>query len=430
VAALLLLDPVGGMAGDMFLAAALDAGVDQGALTAALATLGLPGWRLEVGRRSVSGIACTRVDVVVDGAPPVPRSLAAILDVVDRSGLAPRARAAARALFERIGRAEAKVHRVPVEEVHFHEVGAVDSIVDVCGAAVVMDLLGWPRAVAAPPELGRGLTRSEHGPLPVPPPAVLELLAGKPVRPGGPPGEAVTPTGAAILAELFEIGPLPAVVPRRMGYGAGTMTWPDRPNVVRLVLGDEAPAGTARGPAGTAAAAVGGPGAASAAGEPGDVQAAAAARDGLAPGEGRVWCLETNLDDCSGQLVARAIEVMLEAGALDAWAAPLTMKKGRPGVLVGALCDASRREQVTRAMLAETTTLGVRGHPVERVELPRAHEPVETPWGRVRVKVSRMDGRAAGAYPEYDDCLALARAHGVPVREVMAAALAAWRSAR
>jgi hypothetical protein len=406
-APLLLLDPVGGMAGDMFLAAALDAGVDRGALEAALATLGLPGWRLEVGRRTVSGIACTRVEVVVDGSPPVPRGLAAILDLIDRSGLAPRARAAARALFERIGRAEAKVHGVPVEQVHFHEVGAVDSIVDACGAAVVMDLLGWPRAVAAPPELGRGLTRGEHGPLPVPPPAVLELLAGRPVIPGGPPGEAVTPTGAAILAELFEIGPLPAVVPRRVGYGAGTVTWPDRPNVVRVVVGEEAPPAAERDGAGPDAP--GGPSVASA---------------------GGVWCLETNLDDCPGQLVARAIEVMLEAGALDAWAAPLTMKKGRPGVLLGALCDASRRGPVTRAMLAETTTLGVRAHQVQRVELQRAHQPVETPWGPVRVKVARLEGHDAKAYPEYDDCLALARAHGLAVREVVAAALAAWRSAR
>src|SRR5512138_3296576 len=239
MAGLLVLEPIGGIAGDMFLAAALDLGVDRGALEAALRTLGVTGWRLEVARRTDSGIAGTHVDVVVTGEQPHARGLAEILALVDGSGLPPRARAAARAIFERIGRAEAKVHGIPLEEVHFHEVGAVDSIVDVCGAAVVLDLLGWPRVVSAPPELGRGIARSAHGPIPIPPPAVLELLAGLPVRPGGPPGEAVTPTGAAILAAFAELGPLPAFVPRRIGYGIGTVRWPDRPNVLRLTLADE-----------------------------------------------------------------------------------------------------------------------------------------------------------------------------------------------
>ncbi|HET9554417.1 MAG TPA: nickel pincer cofactor biosynthesis protein LarC [Anaeromyxobacteraceae bacterium] len=388
---LLLLEPIGGVAGDMFLAAALDAGVDRAALEAHLATLGLPGWRLEVTRRSVSGIQATHVDVVVEGEQPPSRRLADILDLVGRSGLPPRARAAAIAVFERIGRAEAKVHGVPVEEVHFHEVGAVDSIVDVCGAAVVLDLLGWPRVLSAPPELGRGLVKTAHGPMPVPPPAVLELLAGKPVRPGGPPGEAVTPTGAALLAHFAELGPLPPFVARSIGYGAGTVTWPDRPNVLRLVLADT-----------------------------------------LAPSDGAnaLFVVETNLDDCPGQLVARAVEALLEAGALDAWAAPLTMKKGRPGVLVGALCDGARRAAVARVLLTETTTLGVRFHPVEREELSRALHEVETPYGRVRVKVGALEGREVGAHPEYEDCRARAAEHGVPVREVMAAALAAWRSGR
>ena len=242
---LLVLEPIGGIAGDMFLAAALDLGVDRARLEGALRTLGVPSWRLDVQRRSASAILGTHVDVVVEGQEPPARSLSAILALVDASGLSPRAKASARALFERIGRAEAKVHGVPVEEVHFHEVGAVDSIVDVCGAAVVLDLLGWPRVVSAPPELGRGIARTAHGPVPIPPPAVLELLAGKPVRPGGPPGEAVTPTGAAILAELAEVGPLPPFVPRKIGYGVGTVAWPDRPNVLRMTLA-EAVAATSR----------------------------------------------------------------------------------------------------------------------------------------------------------------------------------------
>jgi uncharacterized protein (TIGR00299 family) protein len=417
--ALLVLEPIGGIAGDMFLAAALDLGVDRARLEDALRSLGVPGWRLEVTSRSQSAIRGTHVDVVVEGEEPPARSLAEILAIVGASGLAPRVKAAARALFERIGRAEGKVHGIPVEEVHFHEVGAVDSIVDVCGAAVVLDLLGWPRVVSAPPELGRGIARTAHGPVPIPPPAVLELLAGKPVRPGGPPGEAVTPTGAAILAELAEVRPLPSFVPRRIGYGVGTVSWPDRPNVLRMTLADEA---------------LGAPAVVSNAGarEGTPPDAPEGAREGVREGvrDDALWVLEANVDDCPGQLIARAIEVALEAGALDAWAAPLTMKKGRPGVLVGALCEEPRRAAVTAALFAETTTLGIRRHRVERDALERLIEEVETPYGRVRVKVAHEGGREVGAHPEYDDCLARARERGVAVREVMTAAIAAHRHRR
>ncbi|WP_242360411.1 nickel pincer cofactor biosynthesis protein LarC [Anaeromyxobacter sp. SG17] len=400
---LLVLEPIGGIAGDMFLAAALDLGVDRARLEEALRSLGVPGWRLEVQRRSASAILGTHVDVVVEGQEPPARSLSEILGILDASALAPRVKAAARGLFERIGRAEAKVHGVPVEEVHFHEVGAVDSIVDLCGAAVALDLLGWPRVVSAPPELGRGIARTAHGPVPIPPPAVLELLAGTPVRPGGPPGEAVTPTGAALLAEFAQVGPLPPFVPRRIGYGVGTVTWPDRPNVLRMTLAEEVPLAPGASPAGGAPAEA---------------------------GAGALWVLEANLDDCPGQLVARAIEAALEAGALDAWAAPLTMKKGRPGMLLGALCEEPRRAAVTQALFAETTTLGVRRHAVERDALERTFEQVETPYGVVRVKVAWQAGRELGAHPEYDDCLARARERGVPVREVMSAAIAAHRAGR
>ncbi|HEY6099354.1 MAG TPA: nickel pincer cofactor biosynthesis protein LarC [Anaeromyxobacter sp.] len=396
MASLLLLEPIGGIAGDMFLAAAIDAGVDAARLEAALRTLGVPGWRLVLSRRTSGAVAGTHLEVRVDGPQPHDRALAEILALVDGSGLSPRARAGAREVFERIGRAEAKVHGVPLEDVHFHEVGAVDSIVDVCGAAVALDLLGWPRVVSSPPELGSGKVRTAHGELPVPPPAVLELLVGKAVRPGGPPGEAVTPTGAAILASFAEVGPLPAIVPERVGYGVGTVSWPDRPNVLRMTIGSTP--------------------------HPDPLPS-------RARGEGReqLWVLETNLDDCSGQLVARAIEACLEAGALDAWAAPLTMKKGRPGLLLGALAAEARREAVSRAMLLETTTHGVRGHPVSRDELEREVVKVETEYGEVRVKVARLEGHEVGAHPEYDDCLARARERGVPVKEVLAAASAAYR---
>lgn len=228
--------------------------------------------------------------------------------------------------------------------------------------------------------------------LPVPPPAVLELLVGKPVRPGGPAGEAVTPTGAAILAEWAEVGDPPALTPRHVGYGVGTSSWDDRPNVLRMTLGDAA----------------------------------------AAPGAGAhsVWVLEANLDDATGEQVARALEAALEAGALDAWAAPLTMKKGRPGVLVGALATEERRLAVTAALFAETTTLGVRRHRAERDVLEREVVPVETPFGPVRVKLARREGRVTGVHPEFDDCLARSRERGVPAREVAAAALSAWLGRR
>ena len=387
MATLLVLEPIGGIAGDMFLAAALDLGVPRGELERLLATLPLGGFRLEVAAAEAGGLRGTHLRVVAEGPSPPERGLRQILEIVDQSGLSARAREAARAVFVRIGRAEATVHGLPLESVHFHEIGAVDSIVDVCGAAAALDLLGWPRLYATPPELGQGLVETAHGRLPVPAPAVLEILKGTPVKLGGPPGEAVTPTGAALLAALCEVGDPPTIVPERVGYGVGTARWPDRPNVLRLTLGP----------------------------------AAAAA------GERRLWVLEANLDDCPGQLVARAIEAALAAGALDAWAGPLTMKKGRPGFLVGALAEGQRRDAVARVILAETTTLGVRWHPVERTELAREMVSVETAYGPVRVKVARDGGRVAGAQPEYEDCAARARDKGVPVREVMAAALSAWR---
>jgi pyridinium-3,5-bisthiocarboxylic acid mononucleotide nickel chelatase len=434
---LLFLEPVGGAAGDMFLAAALDLGVPREDLERALRTLGVP-FRLEVTRAEAGGVGGTHVDVVPEGPEPGHRHLSDIVALIRRGGLPPRAREAALALFERIGRAEAKVHGIALDEVHFHEVGGLDSIVDVCGAAVVMDLLGWPRAVALPPELGHGFQKTAHGRLPVPVPATLEILAGKPVRHGGPPGEAVTPTGAAILAVLFEIGAPPAFTPRRIGYGVGTSRWPDRPNVLRLTLG-EAYAVRPSTPASQGEASAQGERTSSTAPDeriPPSVrpersrEAAESKGEGEALWRGGVFELSTNLDDCSGQLVARAIEVALAAGALDAWAAPVTMKKGRPGLVLSALADLAHRDAVARAFLAETTTLGVRCAPVERVELAREHVTVETAYGPVRVKEGRLGGTLLSAHPEFDDCVARAGERGAAVKEVMAAALAAHRAGR
>jgi len=395
VSELLFLEPVGGIAGDMFLAAALDCGLPLDELARALATLQV-NFRLEATRAEAAGLAGTHVEVVVEGPQPECRALAEIRSLIEASGLSPRAKKVAVSLFERIGRAEAKVHGVPVERVHFHEVGAVDSIVDVCGAAVALDLFGWPRVVSLPPELGHGFVKTAHGRLPVPGPAVLELLKGVMVRLGGPPGEAVTPTGAALLAGLCEVGAPPPFVPRTIGYGIGTSRWPDRPNALRMSLGEIR-----------------------------DLPPDSSRLDGE---RATLWELACNLDDCSGQLVARAIEAALAAGALDAWAAPCTMKKGRPGLVLAALAAPERRAEVERIFFAETTTLGVRARPVERRELSREIVSVDTPYGCVRIKVGRLCGEVIAALPEYEDCAALSRARGAPVKEVMAAAMASFRS--
>ncbi|HET7755152.1 MAG TPA: nickel pincer cofactor biosynthesis protein LarC [Anaeromyxobacteraceae bacterium] len=434
MSALLWVEPVGGIAGDMFLAAAIDLGVPLAELEGALSLLGVPGFRLAATRAEAGGLAGTHLDVVVEGPQPHARGLVEILDIIARSGLSPRARAGATAVFQRIGGAEARVHGVPLERVHFHQVGAIDSIVDVCGAALVLDLLGWPRVHAVAPELGQGSVRTEHGRLPVPPPAVLEILKGFPVRPGGPPGEAVTPTGAALLATFCDAALPPPFTPRRIGIGVGTVRWPDRPNVLRLTLGELA-TGAAAGAASASTPAGAPPPTATATHAHPHThthtpvpRGSGADRSVPLPVSGGLVEIAANLDDCPGQLVARAIEVALEAGAVDAWAAPVTMKKGRPGVVLGALAPEERRDAVVRAIVAETTTLGVRFHAVERVELARGWDTVETPHGAVRVKVGWLDGEPVVAHPEYDDCAARAREHGVSVREVMSAAAAAWRS--
>jgi pyridinium-3,5-bisthiocarboxylic acid mononucleotide nickel chelatase len=391
VGQLLFLEPVGGIAGDMFLAAALDAGVPPDALERAIATLGLRGVRLAVTRAESGGVVGTHLDVIIEELPARALALSEIAALIGASGLAPRAREVALALFERIGHAESKVRGVPLEAVRLHERGALDSVVDVCGAAAALDLLGWPRVLAVAPELGQGTVKTLHGLMPVPQPLVLEILKGTPVRAGGPVGEAVTPTGAALLAGLCQPGPPPHFTPRAVGYGVGTTRWPDRPNVLRMTLGEESDAP-------------------------------------LRLGTGSVALLESNLDDCPGQLVARAIQVALESGALDAWASPCTMKKGRPGIVLSALAPEERRDGVARVFLSETTTLGVRVRRVERVELDRELVPVDTAYGTVRVKVGRLAGELMGAHPEYEDCAARSRERGVPVKEVMDAAMAAWRA--
>jgi uncharacterized protein (TIGR00299 family) protein len=388
-ATVLYLEPVGGISGDMFLAAMLDLGVDVRALEAGLRSLGVDGWGLEVSRAVRQTISGVHLNVTLSSeVPHVHRGLSDILGMIDASGLSPRVKAQARAVFELIGRAEAKIHDVPLESVHFHEVGAVDSIVDVCGAALALELLGHPEVISAPPPLGSGMVETMHGRFPVPAPATLEILRDLPVRFEGQ-GELTTPTGAALIRALGRPGRPPTLRPERTGYGLGRRELPDRPNVLRATLGTPVDAG---------------------------------AED--------VWELAVTLDDATPQLLGYLVEQLLQHGALDAWVAPATLKKSRPGHVLSVLVSGAERARVVRRLLTESPTLGVRAWPVQRTVLDRAHVEVETAHGPVRVKLGSLDGETLNAAPEYEDVRARAEASGVPFKQVWAEALAAYARRR
>ncbi|MCA2981828.1 MAG: nickel pincer cofactor biosynthesis protein LarC [Myxococcaceae bacterium] len=381
----LFLEPVGGIAGDMFLAAAIDLGVDVAALEAPLKTLGVPGWRFALARAERHAITGTHLDVVLDEREAHPHRRYRDIDaLVAASGLSPRAKETALRVFRAIGEVEAKIHGVTLDDIHFHEVGGVDSIVDVCGAAVALELLGWPEVFTTPPPLGSGTIRIAHGTVPVPVPATLELLKERPVRFEGR-GELTTPTGAALLKELATFAAPPELVVERIGYGVGTKDWPDRANVLRASLGRRS-----------------------------------------SDTSSTLTVLECNVDDASPQLLGALVQTLLARGALDAWVLPAVMKKGRPGHLVGVLCEPAARALLLEALLSETTSLGVREHAVTRTALERRFDTVETPWGPVRVKVGLRGGVVLNVAPEFEDCRALADARRVPLKDVLQRALAAW----
>ena len=323
-------------------------------------------------------------------APSRHRGLAEILRLIDSAALPVRAAERARRIFQRLGEAEAHVHRVPLEDVHFHEVGAVDSIVDIVGACVALELLGVDRVICSPIPAGSGTFRCAHGELPAPAPATAALLSGgavladKPLR-----GEVTTPTGAAILTTLAEsYGPLPAMAVSAVGYGAGTRDAADRPNLLRVYLGQPTADGDSD----------------------------------------HVVELSANIDDVSGEVLGHAMGRLMELGALDAWATPIYMKKNRPATQISALCLPADVDAVQAVLFAETTTFGVRRMSLARTKLERTFQAVETAYGPIRVKVGRRGGRVLSAAPEFADCQAAARSHHVTVKEVMEATLTAWRT--
>jgi hypothetical protein len=383
VSRLLYVDAVGGVAGDMLLAALLDAGADEAAVRGALAGFGLG---LELGTESRHSIAARTVSVVsADGQPH--RDWLDVRELIDRAaGLPARARERAQAVFARLAEAEGRVHGIPPEQVHFHEVGAADAIGDVCGIAVALESLGIDELISSPLPIGRGFVETAHGTLPLPAPAVLELLRGAPVRGVELDVELVTPTGAAVLAAVAsEFGPVPAMRLDAVGHGAGARDLAELPNLVRVLVGERAEHGRAH-----------------------DVR-----------------LIEANLDDLSPEFVPDATAACFAAGALDVWVTPVQMKKGRPGIVLAALARPADEQAVAEAMLVESGSLGVRVSTVRRWELERRWRTVEVAGRQVRVKVRSLDGRTLRLAPEHDDCAAVAAETGASAGAIWSAALAA-----
>ena len=429
----LYLDIFSGISGDMFLGAMIDLGVDAPELEAELAKLNLDGYQLHVSRKTKANIDGVKFDVHLlptgdevgkcdgdahshehshshehphshehshshshshDGdGHSHERNFADIKKIIHYSPLSDWVKEKSVAVFRRVAEAEGKVHGMSPDEVHFHEVGAVDSIIDIIGACIALERLGKPRVLAAPVVEGTGWVNCAHGRFPVPTAATLEILGarGVTVNQCDEPHELVTPTGAAILAEFAESFELmKGVTPERIGYGLGTRDMHTRPNVLRAVLGQtDAASGQAA---------------------PLDWE-----RD-------IVTVIETNLDDINAEHLGHFVETALGAGALDVFHTPIQMKKNRPGVLLTVLCDVGDADRFSEMILRETSALGVRRHNAERRKLQREQQTVDTPLGRVRVKVGRLNGEIVQASPEYESCREISANKNVPLKDVYVAA--------
>ena len=388
------LDCSSGISGDMFLAALLDAGVELDRLRAELAKIDLGTYEFTQGRVMRKGLAGNHVEITIPDKQPH-RHLSHIEKMIGAAAIDSAVKTRALQVFRRLGEAEAKLHNQPIEKIHFHEVGAVDAIIDIVGVCLGLGMLGNPELVCSPLNVGGGSVEAAHGSLPVPAPATAELLKGIPVYSSGVESELVTPTGAALVSTLaVSFGPVPPMKIERIGYGAGTKDFPAHPNIARLMLGEKAgEAGTASGGAGDETALV----------------------------------IEANIDDMNPQIYGYFAEKALAAGALDVTCNPIQMKKNRPGLLVSVIAKPELESTLTRLLFAETTTIGVRITKTRRRMLDRDVVTVETAYGAVRVKLARLDGKEVNAAPEFDDCRRLAEERSVPLKEVMQAARAAYR---
>jgi uncharacterized protein (TIGR00299 family) protein len=412
-------DCFAGVSGDMIIGAQLDLGVDLESLKRQLASLGLDGYEIKSRRVERSGIAAAKFDVDVEQQEQPERSFAGIRSIILASSLSETTRWRSIAAFERLAIAEARVHGTTPDKVHFHEVGAVDSIVDIVGAMIGFELLGVDRFFCSPLRVGSGLVDTEHGRLPVPAPATVELLQGVPVYAGELEGEFVTPTGAAIVATLCaEFGALPQMSITKVGYGAGSRDPKAFPNALRLMIGEIEEAdemGSERGRQ-------------KAEGRRQEAERRTQKAEGYATSDETIVVIETNIDDMNPQAYGFVMECAFALGALDVFMIPVQMKKDRPGVLLTVLCKAEAVDATIEMLLVETTTLGVRYYEAKRRVLERSIETVETQYGPVRIKVARDGARTLHFQPEYDDCARVALEAKAPFLEVHAAAAAAYRN--
>jgi hypothetical protein len=384
-------DCFSGISGDMVLGALVDAGVGLAQLEAEVRRLAVNAWTISAEQTRRGALRATQVRVTA-AETQHHRGVANILEIVEGAGLAPRVAARASAIFRCLGEAEARIHGVPVEQVHFHEVGAVDAIVDIVGACVGFELLGIEEFACSALNLGGGRVRTTHGVLPVPAPATADMLRQVPTYSTGIERELVTPTGAAMVAALVtRFGPMPAMTVSRIGYGAGSAELAEQPNVLRIFVGE------------------------------------AAEREIAARADETITVIEANVDDMNPQIYGYFADRAVAAGALEVFATPVQMKKGRLGQLLTVLCAPENTNRLVELIFCETTTIGVRMREDRRRKLEREILPVETPLGTVRMKVARLDGRVLNAAPEYEDCRRIAAEHGVPLKQVLADALVYFR---
>jgi len=406
---ILYLDLFSGIAGDMFIAALLDLGGDARKLERELKKLNLGGYHLHVSRRQKSAISGVKFDVHLVCEPSRTRehphgqshddsrNFSEIQQLISRSKLSAWVKQKSIAVFQRIAEAEGKIHGMPPGEVHFHEVGAVDSILDIVGAAIALELLGKPRVFASPVIEGTGWIRCAHGLFPVPAPATLAILGARGIglTQCEEPHELVTPTGAALLAEFVEsFGPMKNLVAKKIGFGLGSRENKTRPNVLRVVLGEHSKVAAARHQS-----------------SPLDWES------------DRVAVLETNLDDCSGEMIGHFLETALAAGALDVFHTPVQMKKNRPGILLTVLCVETDADKFSELILRETTAFGVRKTIAERRKLSRKLTEVKTKFGEVTVKIGRLAGKVVQAAPEFESAKKIATQKKIPVKLIYEAAI-------
>ena len=383
-------DCFSGISGDMTLGALIDAGCDVARLRSELGSLQVSGWEISAEKVWKNGMAATYAKVKTEDQKKH-RSLTDILEILKKSELVPQVRDRASSIFQRLGEAEARVHDVPLEKIHFHEVGAVDAIVDIVGACIGFHALGIDRFACSPLNVGGGTVKMAHGVLPVPAPATANLLRGKPTYSNGVQRELVTPTGAAIVATLCDsFGPQPPMTVSAIGYGAGTADLEGQPNVLRIMVGESA-------------------------------------EKAVAGYDEEISVIEANLDDMNPQIYGYFLERALSAGALDVYTTPVQMKKNRPGTLLTVLCKPQDTDALTSMIFAETTTFGVRTTSAQRRILPREHVSVSTTFGDVRIKLSRVNGRILHVSPEFDDCRKLAVEKNVPLQQVINEALRCYQ---